>query len=258
MKRLPCRFLRAPYGHRAALAAMALSAVTLLSACDSTPRHTNVLMFGTNTKLALDVSQDPATGMGVSLGYKRQEAVWMPLLPNLTKEYVPASCESVDPKGACPKYVGNQGADYDTYSVLASFGFDVSGGGTPPAGVNGGGKVAQFFATGLAARVLAQTGGAALVNTGELPLTPSQKMALGKLQGEVENSRKSILSVMADISDASKIDVARRDALLAKAQKQLSAPGLAAFKAATTRAAMAQALLDFSIDAAELTKFVPA
>jgi len=53
-----------------------------LSAC-SVP-HNDVLIFGTNTKFAVDVSASAATG-GVpelTVGYKRQEAVWMPLLVN--------------------------------------------------------------------------------------------------------------------------------------------------------------------------------
>ena len=54
----------------------------LLLGCTSTPQHTNVLVFGTNTKLALDLSQDATSGIGITLGYKRLEAVWMPLLPN--------------------------------------------------------------------------------------------------------------------------------------------------------------------------------
>jgi len=37
-------------------------AVLLAGGCGGTPKHTNTLIFGTNTKLALDVGADP-TGM---------------------------------------------------------------------------------------------------------------------------------------------------------------------------------------------------
>lgn len=217
MKRLSCGFFRARTANRRVLAAAALAAAVLLSGCTSTPRHTNVLMFGTNTKLALDVSQDPATGMGVSLGYKRQEAVWMPLLPNVGENYLPASCETAEPKGPCPKYVGNHGNDYDTYSVLASFGFDVSGSGTAPGGVNGGGKVAQFFATGLAARTLAQTGGAALVNPNEMPLTPLQRAGIAAIAVRQDADQVAVLKQVTDKSDASKVDKNEMTKLLAGA-----------------------------------------
>ena len=53
-----------------------------LAAC-STPEHTNTLIFATNTKIALDVSASPAGGSPeVTIGYKRQEVAWAPLLAN--------------------------------------------------------------------------------------------------------------------------------------------------------------------------------
>ena len=52
-----------------------------MSGC-STPDHTNTLIFGTNTKVGLDVSCETTGVPSISVGYKRQEAVWMPLLAN--------------------------------------------------------------------------------------------------------------------------------------------------------------------------------
>lgn len=258
MKRLPCRFFHAQFGHRTAAMTGALLAAALLSACSSTPRHTNVLMFGTNTKLALDVSQDPATGMGVSLGYKRQEAVWMPLLPNVGEGYLPASCETQEPKGPCPKYVGNHGNDYDTYSVLASFGFDVSGSGTAPSGVNAGGKVAQFFATGLAARTLAQTGGAALVNTNEVPLTALQKAGVAALAARQDADLTDVLKRVTDKADASKVDNAAMAALLAGATgaNALQADAKLRFASIATVADLKLWLTIYDTDAARLANVV--
>lgn len=61
---------------------IALGSVLALAACAAP--HNDVLIFGTNTKFAVDVSASAATG-GVpelTVGYKRQEAVWMPLIVN--------------------------------------------------------------------------------------------------------------------------------------------------------------------------------
>ncbi len=57
----------------------------VLSACGGmAAQHNDVLIFGTDTKLALDVSTSAASGGSpeVTIGYKRQEAVWMPLVVN--------------------------------------------------------------------------------------------------------------------------------------------------------------------------------
>lgn len=179
----------------------------VLGGCQSTPEHTNTLIFGTNTKFALDVSQDPTGVVGVTVGYKRQEAVWMPLLAN-SRAAAPATAASAatpaEPAGCkdstvmkieeggktttrtsgC-KFSGTAGTDStngpgaeDTYSVLATFSGEargVAGAGTPSntepgtamtskAGVSGEGSLAQFFATGLAARILAEQG-SSIVNT---------------------------------------------------------------------------------------------
>lgn len=184
-----------------------LLAMSVLGGCQSTPEHTNTLIFGTNTKFALDVSQDPTGVVGVTLGYKRQEAVWMPLLAN-SRAAAPATAASAatpaEPAGCkdsivmtieeggkkttktsgC-KFSGTAGTDStngpgaeDTYSVLATFSGEargIAGAGTPAttgtgtdttpkAGATGEGSLAQFFATGLAARILAGQG-SSIVNT---------------------------------------------------------------------------------------------
>jgi hypothetical protein len=154
-----------------ALTIVPLLGAWLLSAC-STPRHTNTLIFGTNTKFAFDVSQEATGAVGVTLGYKRQEAVWMPLLANQAGtdgRLVPTVCT---PGEAC-KFAGTAGKGgaagenaVDTYSVLATFSGQAKGGaGAAAEGPNANGSLAQYFATGFAARLLAEKGGAALVNT---------------------------------------------------------------------------------------------
>lgn len=180
----------------------------VLGGCQSTPEHTNTLIFGTNTKFALDVSQDPTGVVGVTLGYKRQEAVWMPLLANsrptasahlhgsATTTAQPADCKDanvvkIEKDGTTTtrtsgcKFSGTAGTDStngagaeDTYSVLATFSGEARGvagagapastetasGTAPKAGATGEGSLVQFFATGLAARILAGQG-SSIVNT---------------------------------------------------------------------------------------------
>ncbi len=133
--------------------------VFFVTAC-ATPKHSNTLIFGTNTKFALDVSADPSGSPSITVGYKRQEAVWMPLLANKDKEGSPAECSVKD----CPYlYIGKEDNKQDTYSVLASFGAKFSGQGDT-SGAKAEGGLAQYFATGLAARTLAKEGGARLVS----------------------------------------------------------------------------------------------
>jgi len=171
---------------------IALGAALLLSGC-SVP-HNDVLIFGTNTKFAVDVSASAATG-GVpelTVGYKRQEAVWMPLVVNAQDSAVvsqlatslqtsfnqcmanagaDASAQEACRRGLADglKYVGTSGGsgaldistrsgsgtldDRDAYSVFASFGARFGAeGGANTAEAQGG--IAQFFATGVAAQRL--------------------------------------------------------------------------------------------------------
>ena len=142
----------------------------------STPQHSNTLIFGTTTRFAVDVSQEPTGSLGVTIGYKRNEAVWMPLLANTSEDrrLVPAECE----EDSCRKYVGTAGTGggaaganaIDTYSVLATFSGSASGAAANPQAQA---TLAQYFATGLAARLLAQYGGAAVVNSAAYPTESS-------------------------------------------------------------------------------------
>jgi hypothetical protein len=147
---------------------IALLGALALGGC-ATPEHTNTLIFGTSTRVAIDVSQEPTGALGATIGYKRHEAVWMPLLANQKGSggREPAKCKD----DACAKFVGETGADggpagggaKDTYSVLATFSGDMSG---SAQGAQAKAAVAQYFATGIAARLLAQYGGAAAVSSG--------------------------------------------------------------------------------------------
>jgi hypothetical protein len=196
-----------------------LMIASVLIAC-ATPRHTNTLIFATSTRVALDVSQDPTGAVGVTLGYKRYEGVWMPLLANQaasgTEALVPAECT-----GDKCRFVGTTGDKggaagpeaEDTYSVLATFSGRAAGGagGTAPT-AEANAALAQYFATGLAARMLAEKGGAALVNTKAVP-PEIQQQATAILVDREEKKRQIVAHLKKD--DGS-IDQEKLDALLAR------------------------------------------
>ena len=139
-------------------------AIALLNGCAT--KHHDVLLFGTDTSFGVNVGADPAaaTVTNVSIGYKRREAVFMPLLANgMDSE---ATIDGANAKyqgsaeGSAP--CGTNCGGIDTYSVFASFGGRATGK-TGEAGL----QVAQFFATGIAAQRLAKNDRASeLVATG--------------------------------------------------------------------------------------------
>lgn len=116
----------------------------LFSACARVP-HNDVLIFGTNTKVALDVSSDVANANApsVTLGYKRQEIAWIPLRANGIEIDAKGNKKVVE-KGS--KYQSADDKKKDAYSTFGSFG------GTFGAGSETKGAISQFFATGMAAQ----------------------------------------------------------------------------------------------------------
>lgn len=203
----------------------------LTGGCSNTPRHSNTLIFGTDTKFALDVSQDTTGGVGVTLGYKRHEAVWMPLMANVDSNgtLIPATCAEDE----CRKFQGTTGSAVtaagadavDTYSVLATFSGSASGGGggavssgSPGAKANG--TLAQYFATGIAARLLAQTGGASIVNTaGESKVTVIDSQTLKDAKAIDDRTNIAVERVMSTITDKSgNLDTAKYATLVSKAK----------------------------------------
>ena len=88
----------------------------------------------------------------------------MPLLANLGSNGLEPCAVSPPEIATNIFYRGNEGNNMDTYSVLASFGAKFAAKGSSTTGPEASGGLAQFFATGLAARRLAQVGGAQLVS----------------------------------------------------------------------------------------------
>ncbi|MCM0031888.1 hypothetical protein [Sandarakinorhabdus limnophila] len=141
----------------------------MLSGCAQMTRHSNTLVFGTNTSFGIKVGTDAASTPGVTVGYSRQEAVVMPVVAN--------TADNGNVQAPCPVGTGgvggaiaevcllraSDGGKKDAYSVLASFGTKyAAGGGTP----NANGQIVQYFATGIAAQKLAENGGAAAIALG--------------------------------------------------------------------------------------------
>lgn len=227
-----------------------------LAGCSSTPQHTNVLIFGTNTKVALDVSQDLTSGVGVTLGYKRQEAVWMPLLPNQAKPGAdgglqPSTCTSAD----CPMFVGDDSLKQsDTYSVLASFGGKFTGGADAQGkDTKATGEIAQYFATGLAARLLA-VNGAALVSTLPQPLSAAQATALNQLTVKPIAEQNIVVAAVQDSKDPEKVDPEKLTTLIGKATgtNALSDGGKARISSASSVKELRNWLVIYDVDATRL------
>lgn len=155
------------------LAALAVAAAAL-SGCAQMTRHSNTLIFATNTSFGITAGTTASNVPSVSVGYERQEAVVMPLVANVKADdngnlqpcaVSPAVQASMTATDLPPCIlVGRRGDSLDTYSVLGSFGASFNGSGN---NATASGGVAQYFATGLAAQMLALKGGAALVATSE-------------------------------------------------------------------------------------------
>ncbi|MCP4269069.1 MAG: hypothetical protein GY777_26430 [Candidatus Brocadiaceae bacterium] len=148
-----------------------LLAVLMVSGC--AVKHSDVLVFGTNTNYGLTVAMTmPENTPHLNIGYKRQEAVWMPLAINADKSAIAGKIkegsEANDIKYMGKEHVGGKVIKEDTYSVLASFGSKAGGG---QGNVSSG--IAQYFATGVAAQQLASLGGASLVNASDENLVPT-------------------------------------------------------------------------------------
>lgn len=170
-------------------------ALIALGGCVQATRHSNTMVFGTNTTFGLKVGTTTGEVPEIVVGYDRQEAVIMPLVANSARQNSTAG-QPLDPCDLTADIETSGSADFaihpcslvafrdgaqDSYSVLASFGakFDAATSAAPAA--NGG--LAQYFATGMAAQILALTGGAAVVATGPAAV----KAAETKDEGAIAN-----------------------------------------------------------------------
>lgn len=204
-----------------AIVLVTILAAAALAGCSTAGNE--VMIFATDTKVAIDISADPTGQPNLTIGYKRREGVWLPLsardiAASPTHTCRPTSttkldckpielsdigthvCRATDQEGNAlfgsqklncqslgdvrrHSYEGRGGADArDSYSVMASFGLKAT--------TTGGAEIAQYFATGLAARALATQGGAALVNT--QAVSPEVQQAALEMKTNKEAAIKKI------------------------------------------------------------------
>ena len=200
-----------PHKYLAALALLPLAA-----GCVQATRHSNTMVFGTTTSIALKVGQGANQVPQVLFGYDRQEAVVMPLLANTRErggtEGLLSPCEPVleqetvreangvavaerrlKPQNSNAPYIhpckfvgvrsdGDKHEIQDSYSVLASFGAQIEGDGRVGKAAVG---LAQYFATGVAAQLLAANGGAAVVAVGAGAEASAEATATGNASAAV-------------------------------------------------------------------------
>ena len=195
----------------------------LAGGCVQMTRHSNMMIFGTNTVVGVRAGVNATSVPEVAIGYTRQEAVILPLVANVsstigeggttaqtvtdkktgnTTETVTTSGGRLNRLEPCDmsKPLDETGLSDDTrpfrvhpcaliaindkmqdsYSVLASFGgnFDATYKDGTASGRVG---VAQYFATGMAAQLLALNGGAAVVSSTSKP--PSDRTGPVTLSG---------------------------------------------------------------------------
>lgn len=173
----------------------------LASGCTQTVRHTNTLLFATNTQIAISAGTSATAQPDITIGYKRQEAVVMPLVANYAPDpkepgkLVPCGNATSPPADSC-LIVGKNGTSgaQDSYSVLASFGakFGAKGNGPQPEASVG---IAQYFATGVAAQLLAATGGASIISTAKPEPASLEKAATVASVMDPVNAQKTVLGV---------------------------------------------------------------
>lgn len=174
------------HGRFAALRVAALAGIALAGGCVQSTRHSNTMLFGTTTQFGIRAGTTPTSVPELNIGYSRQEAVVLPLVANddddgntqrpckLTTpvEVVGRSGFAVHPCAL----VAIKGEAQDSYSVLASFGAKFDGAAQADGSTAKGG-LAQYFATGMAAQLLAFSGGASVVAVGDAAAKASEKAA---------------------------------------------------------------------------------
>ncbi len=165
----------------------AAALIVTTAGCMQATRHSNTMVFGTNTNVGVKVGQNVNQVPEILIGYDRQEAVIMPLWANTEDDnegnggnlLSPCQVDDVEyGQGVHPcafvasRQESKDSYAQDSYSVLASFGAQIEGNGAGPEAQVG---LAQYFATGMAAQILALMGGASLVAVGDAATKAAEK-----------------------------------------------------------------------------------
>ncbi|WP_068717162.1 hypothetical protein [Vibrio tritonius] len=161
--------------------------VILLSAVLTSCASNDHLVFFTNTTIGLEVGSEPSSGNPAKfvLGYKRQEGVIDPLIPDYEFHSYNGSETIAEPRNGntnvilTPAGVASpKGSITNAHSVLAKMNFGATGGGT-------GASAAQWFATGRAAELIAQSSGVSGALSGDPENNISPSIAIDKSTGNL-------------------------------------------------------------------------
>ena len=209
------------------------AAVTALSACSQMTKHSNMLVFGTNTSVGVNVGKDASQSPTIQIGINRQEVALVPLLANTKQsdkgqwgkelEPCPANTKKSDCKNLTS--IDLEGCKFVATSTETEYKFN--GDGTPTVdrtgkqlvstirhsadsystlasfGTRSSGNdqgasvaVAQYFATGIAAQKLAENGGANVVQA------DSNSGAIA--EAEKEKAKAAQMQAVAKAAEANK------------------------------------------------------
>jgi hypothetical protein len=186
------------------------AAAWLLSGCQA-----NTIYFGTNTQFGIRAGVDTKQIPEVEIGYNRQEGVMLPLAVEcaLKATNAPGTDATSETGGAAGQkgkqpataapaggvgrsFIGEnkQGDHKDAYSVIAIFSGKAHGNASAGTtnSVGAGMGVAQYFATGVAAQLLAEQG--ATVVGGASSAADSAAALARKLQNTADTERAAILA----------------------------------------------------------------
>lgn len=195
---------------------------TMTTSCTQMARHSNTLMFGTNTTFGVGVGQGADQTPKIDIGYNRQEVAIVPVLANTTANGGKLNpCPEAD-VASCKFEASHNGKDKDSYSTLASFGGTA---GTDSAAGGGKVEVAQYFATGVAAQQLVISGGANVIQAGgdtkakADAATAAAKAAEAAAKARISTENTQLVALKAYLTDAAgALDTGKRDALIAGAK----------------------------------------
>lgn len=216
------------------------AAVTALSACSQMTKHSNMLVFGTNTSVGVNVGKDASQSPTIQIGINRQEVALVPLLANTkqstkgqwVKELAPCPADTKTPDGKGLTGIDLEGCKFVATSTETEYKFKDDG--TPV--VDGSGKqlvstkrhsadsystlasfgtrssgneqgasvaVAQYFATGVAAQKLAEDGGASVVQA-DSNSGKAAEAEKEKAKADQEKAKAAQMEAVAKAAEANK------------------------------------------------------
>jgi hypothetical protein len=200
----------------------AVFAAAALTGCG----HGDAIIFASNKQIGVKVGVDSQKIPEVSIGYNGQDFALVPVYKKDPKTATATPPNSADPSKGAPsehgktrdisevgKYLATSGInDQDAYSVYGSFVGKAQGKGDIE-GAKADLSLSQFFATGIAAQILAKDAGAAMVNP--KAKAPAEATAETAVARELVEMNRELEDVMKHVTDSTKnVDKAKLDKLL--------------------------------------------